>query len=149
MLSNGSTATVFCAPPVETVARLAADERDRQKRSDGNGECGGHCPHSGRRLTSGDPGLDALEIRADFRPARVAEVTSRLQGFADDGGQLARKIAIDRYRPVFSKRQPTCRHFVQHNAETPDIAASVRVEPAHLLRRHVLRRADDHARLRA
>ena len=91
----------------------------------------------------------ALEIRAEFRPARVAEVANRLQGFADDGGQLGWKSAIDRYRAIFGKRKPTCRHFVQHNAETPDIAARVRVEPAHLLRRHVMRRADDHARLRA
>ena len=43
--------------------------------------------------------------------------------------ELGRKTAIEREaRAIFGERKPARRHLVQHDAETPDVAAGVHVE---------------------
>ena len=108
--------------------------------------------------------LKALGVRVQFGSGRVAAIADGFEGFADDPEELRRKVAIaalasvdtnasirfERHHgAVFGERQPTGRHFVQHDAKTEDIAAGVHVEASRLLRRHVTRSADHHPRLRA
>jgi len=57
-------------------------------------------------------------------------------GVEDDGRRVAWKRSLAR------------RHLVQHDAETPYVAAGVHVGAAQLLGRHVPRRSDRHARMR-
>jgi hypothetical protein len=95
---------------------------------------------------SRDLDLDALEIRAQFHSAVVTEITNRLKGFAGGGNKLRRKSAIEfDARAIFGQRKPASRHLVQHHTEAPHVAASINIEAAHLLWRHVTRRSDHHA----
>ena len=63
-------------------------------------------------------------------------------GFArDDGGD-------DVGDGLAGERAAAREHFVEHDAERPDVRALVDRLPARLLRRHVGRGAEDHAQLR-
>ena len=82
---------------------------------------------------------------------------SALETIARSSGGRSRSLAamwsaigLERHHgAVFGKGKPAGRHLVQHDAETPDVAAGVQVEAARLLRRHVARSADHHPRPRA
>ena len=50
---------------------------------------------------------------------------------------------------IAGERANTGRQLVQHHAERKDVGALVDAFPLGLLRRHVIRRADEHARARA
>src|SRR5690606_8849441 len=98
-----------------------------------------------------------------FGPARVAEITDGLERPADDAEERGWKISmavlarrergvsfrIEGHHGADVERKAAGCHFVQDEAETPDIAACIELEAARLLRRHVARRADCHSRLRA
>jgi hypothetical protein len=73
--------------------------------------------------------LHTLEVRAQVGPALVAEISGALECFADDPEELGRKIStfIPDHGPVFGEGRAPGRHFVQDDAETPDVAARVDV----------------------
>ena len=108
--------------------------------------------------------LHVLEVGAQFGSARVATVTNGFECLADDSEEFGRQIEsgavahggihgpidIEQSRGAFfGEGKPTGCHFVEHDPETPDVAACVEVEAARLLRRHVAGCADHHSRLRA
>ena len=58
----------------------------------------------------------------------------------DRGAQLERCVALE--------WPASCRHFVQHHSERPEVAGDLHVLPAQLLGRHVRERSHGHSRLR-
>ena len=107
--------------------------------------------------------LEALQIGEQFLCALIALVHLFAQRLGDDplqhfgslrceSREWPRLLLKDRDDDVAGgfagKRNAASDHLVEQHAQTPDVGARIDSQSARLFRRHVVRRAHDHARLR-
>ena len=106
-----------------------------------------------------EPLFQLPQVRLEFLDRLIALVNVLAQRLHHDPFKLCGQIrceARNRRRIGFGdrhdhvrlgvpeKRRPAGRHFVEHNAEAPDVCAGVNGFAARLFGRHVLRRAHDY-----
>ena len=109
------------------------------------------------------PMLEALQIGEQIFCALIALLRLFAQRFGDDPLQHLRSFRCEsrEWRWLFlqdrnddvaggfaGKRNAASDHLVKQHAQAPDVGPRIYFQPARLFRRHVVRRAHDHARLR-
>ena len=93
----------------------------------------------------------------DLRGRRIAKLRRRLQTFVENLQEILRNLwivitrrtrrsgcALNHHfvRRAARERKRSGEHFVEHDAQRVDVRSAIECNPLHLLRRHVMRRAD-------